>query len=961
MSLKTLFYLLILLVLFQPDANGIETYEKAVANAQQNAANPWGWIADDLITVGVSDSPAALTHGLRYDADGRLVVRTLSKARYYSTQMVGKAYSVYGSKESFGSWVTTGNDLTHYIDRQIPDAATLVSDMEKGLGMDTDNSHDAIFEMGVRVGDGKNQSFLRPTRNPDSTTLDLSPVNNGTNSAFPSDADAAGLWNKKLFDNFKAAYADWLGQAYTTSKFPWTQFGYTYKWGSQDPSSLSSIKGMSEFVLLGGAGHHDPTKTPSGQDESGNIIALGIYSPQSYLYTKNNGSQLSQDAGAQYGNGFASFHITGPCDSIWAGSAFQAKTRTTPGEPNTIRIGPGALISDGQGILVWSQNYTLTNHGTILGPTMEKFNISGTNDIAVLFKGEDNAMIGGTNRLENFGIISSPGTAVQSEAGDTEILLNGGSITAKDHAILTGPGNDRLVINGGRISGDIDLGTGHNTITINLPGEINGIINLKDTGLAFNLADTGSGQLSGTGPVDLSEKSILITTTLTKAGRHRIIETAETGIPTDRLTTAKTMVTINENSAALDYSYSFTRADGSAAPPGSNASSLDLSAVADQQGIGAAVLGAGAGSDMTKTLVSLINTPTGVASEMASGLGRLSTGKELSHAVKELDGAAALSTSTQLTLNAIGTSASAMLKAILEDKSKDPDKGVDKTRKKKLSSWTGFATGYGGMGNQENDGGTMGYDIVQAGWVAGTRYKVSETFNAGGLLGYAYNRSDLDHGLGRTTDHMVRMGGFASLEAHNHLYSDLIATLGIHDLETQRNLTFLNTSCKGDRIGYDVSVLWNTGHRFEPGKGFALSPEYSLAYTALHDPSYAETGGASGSNLQVGGGTTQSLVQSIGIRSEYSFSGDRGLKTELTLGWEHEYLDTGKSTLFSLAEIPIQGWRSDLSVIDPDRAIIGFRVTGPVRDDLQLFVRCNTRLWSHGYHMDTSAGILFSF
>ena len=219
------------------------------------------------------------------------------------------------------------------------------------------------------------------------------------------------------------------------------------------------MQGLSEFILLGGTRNSDPAKTPSGTNEEGKVVVVGIYSTQSYLYTKNDGTKLRNAAGAQYGNGFASFNVTGPCNTLWAGAAYQVGARRDTGLPHTITIGPDGLISSaqnpGQGILVSSRDYTVTNAGSITATAdTKKFNIAGTENIALLFKG-DAAPYSPQNRevkntLINSGTIVAPGangTAVAAWAGDTEII-NSGTITGTGtgYAIRTGAGNDTLTI-----------------------------------------------------------------------------------------------------------------------------------------------------------------------------------------------------------------------------------------------------------------------------------------------------------------------------------------------------------------------------------------------------------------------------------------------------------------------------------------------------------------------------------
>ncbi|MFH1982331.1 MAG: autotransporter domain-containing protein [Pseudomonadota bacterium] len=480
-----------------------ETYPQAVENATANADAPAARMpaAAGMVKVSEAGSVGANPFGLRFYGDpakNQLVVRSLSRSDAYNgvrgTATAGANYAIYGDKTAMNAWVTAGNELTKFIEGQGLTAGALVEGLEQGLGMRDTGTHDAIFEMAVVVGDTANAHLLRPTRNPDPTLFGTNPADYGTSGAFPTDAQAAGIGSgaaaDSVFANFKAAYDNWAGQAYSGTPFPWTQLGYTYYWGQAEnvPANLQDIQGMSEFILLGGTGDSDPAKTPSGTNEAGRLVAVGIYATQSYLYTKNNGITFSSAADAQYGNGFPNFNVTGPCDTLWAGADFQAGASLNASVPNTIDLAPGGSMSGGQGILVGSQNYTVTNAGIITASAdTKKFNVAGSENIALLFKGDTHAApYAGSvkNILINSGTIEGPGdngTAVMAWAGDTEITSTG-TITGKGtgYAIRTASGNDTVRIDGGAVTGHIDLGSGSDSLAVRSGGTFTGEITAGD-------------------------------------------------------------------------------------------------------------------------------------------------------------------------------------------------------------------------------------------------------------------------------------------------------------------------------------------------------------------------------------------------------------------------------------------------------------------------------------------------
>lgn len=475
--------LLVALCFIRPAAAQMETFAQSVVNAHSNAAAPAAWIpsSSDMSRVAAAGSVGVNPYGLNY-YNNQLIVRTASSENAYNgvysggtITIAGSNYTIFGNKDVMSAWVTTGREMTGFIDSQGLTAGTVIKGLERGLGMNDGGTHDAIFETAVTVSDTANPYLLRPTRNPDPTQYSTNPADHGTNAGFPANAQAAGIGTGAAADavyaNYRTAYTDWM-----TANYPWTQLGYTYYWGQapDKPTNLSEVQGMSEFILLGGAGGSDTTKTPSGTNETGNVVVVGIYASQSYIYTKNDGTNLSTAAGAQYGNGFASFNVTGPCNTLWAGRDFQVGASLNPAAlPNTITIAAGGSIAGGQGILVGSQNYTVTNAGSITANAgVKKFNVAGSENIALLFKGDTHAAPGTLkNTLINSGTITAPGangTAVAAWAGNT-VIVNTGTIigTGTGYAIKTGAGNDTLTVNGGEIAGRVDLGTG--TDNVNVP------------------------------------------------------------------------------------------------------------------------------------------------------------------------------------------------------------------------------------------------------------------------------------------------------------------------------------------------------------------------------------------------------------------------------------------------------------------------------------------------------------
>jgi outer membrane autotransporter protein len=814
----------------------METFAQSVTNAHANAAEPQGtlgrWIptADSMFKVSTAGSVGANPYGLQY-YNNQLIVRTASSENAYNgvysggpITTAGSNYTIFGNKDVMSAWVTTGKEMTGFIDSQGLTAGTFVKGVERGLGMNNDKgNHDAIFEMAVTVGDTANPNLLRPTRNPNPTVYSTNPADHGTNANFPATAQAAGIGTGAAADavyaNYKKAYTDWM-----TANYPWTQLGYTYYWGqaANKPENLSEVQGMSEFILLGGAGAADPTKTPSGTNESGNVVVVGIYASQSYIYTKNDGMNLSNAPDAQYGNGFASFNVTGPCNTLWAGRDFQVGASLNPAaSPNTITIAAGGSIAGGQGILVGSQNYTVTNVGSITANAgAKKFNVAGSENIALLFKGDTHATPGTLkNTLINSGTITAPGangTAVAAWAGDT-VIVNTGTIigTGTGYAIKTGAGNDTLTVNGGEIAGRVDLGTG--TDNVNVP-----IGSSARFTFALNTDAPAAAQIkSQTVAIADNTTTVAVRTTGTtniKNNDQFLIADATT------LTVDPTKLSVVNDPALPMVTFS----------AGTSGNQLFFTALRDTAFYGQRVGNASLGF----VLDGLANTATG---DMAAILGALDSSgdpagaKQMQPTVNNGTIQASFGTVSQYTntvLNRIGQVVAARTEGIgmtgISTGDETAQSGV-------------WAQGFGSYLHQGATGASQGYTADVWGISFGYDRHLFQNMIAGFSGGFARNNVTTNDVNTRTDADSYQGSLYGSL-AKDAWYLDAILSFAHNRYDASRHIVFagIDRTAKSNYGGNQYSGYFEGGYSFK-ASGLLLTPLVSLQAMRLNLDDYTET------------------------------------------------------------------------------------------------------------------------
>lgn len=826
------------------------TYSESVQLAQEHAQSPAGWTTSSLFVI--PDSSVGATEGLFYDG-GALIVRTASKSRNFKWNYVGQAgYKIYGPATTDAAWVTTGNDVTQFLLANGVTGSNVTKLLERGLGMDTAGTHDAVIEFALVP---TNDNLMRPTRNPD--IAQYLPAAYGDALPF---VQPAGMTNA-TYDNFKAYYENWRAGAYGQYPFPWTQLGYTFFWGNG--YNLTNITGMSEFIILG--------QTP--------VDIYGIYATGSYIYTRNDGTSFSSAANTQFGNGFASFKIDGTCDTVWAGHRFQKNVRTATATPNEIRIESGSSISGGQGILVWSLNYDVNNNGTITGETAAKFGLGGTENIAVLFKGDTGTSYGtpvttagAVNRLTNSGTISSPGTAVKAEAGNTEIINNaGGIISGTNYAIQTGSGNDTVTVNGGRITGNIDLGTGTDTLNVTGAGIAGFSFTLnKDTSAAARVVNAETVTIADNTNLAVTMEG----TNIIRSNDRFLIVDAGT------LTVTPGNLTVENDSSLPMISFSAVK-DGN---------KLYLAAVRD-----AAYYSANSGnSSLGNVLDNLANTASGDMTTVIAELdrsGNAANARKLEPIVNHGVVQASYASAHQFNQTVINRIEQAPALINTQLNIMNGLFAVDDSAK--TGAWT---QAFGTVMHQDGQGSTSGYNATVDGVAVGLDRLFYENVLIGFCFGYAYNKIksvDLSTDTGIDSSQANIYGSFFA----DKYYLNTVLSFAYNRYKSSRHIYFgsIDRTAGSNYDGNQYSVYLEGGYNFQH-KGIKITPLASLQYMQLHLNGYGESG-ADDLNLSVDNQRYKVMQSGLGAKIAYPLQKKEFLFVpELHARWMYDFIGDRQQT-----------------------------------------------------------------
>jgi outer membrane autotransporter protein len=607
--------------------------------------------------------------------------------------------------------------------------------------------------------------------------------------------------------------------------FPLTQLGYTYFWGNgpTPPADLDQINGLSEFVVLGGT--------------SANIY--GIYSTVSYIYTMHNG---------EYGNGYANFNVSGPCDTIWAGHSFQYNVSRVASSPNQIHIiGPGGDVSGGEGILVWSLNYTVTVDSgctvTSNGTSIKDY-VVGTNNIGIFFDGDTSTDWGdpitvGVNKVDNSGTITGgplgTGIAIQVWNGDTTIVNNAGGYIGDQTAI--------------------DCSHSAGAVSITNRGTISGPITLKAASSATfdigntSLTVTGGALSSFTVGVNSSTDYGKLTTTGTTANAG----TAVTVVPGGYIPNNTSVQVMSASAGSVS------------AVPGSITSTSPIFTFAGSIGTGDHISVTAARINSYNSFASDSNASRAGSVLNAIAMNNTATGDMVNvlGALDSLTSASAINQALENMLPNVDNSSTQTSQASLDQflstifAHLDGFKNITASSSDAASSdiivlkdpdvWT---SGFGTYLHQDEMASSNGYNATIWGTALGFDIAILKNLRAGLSGGFAQDFIRTKDSSARTDVDSYQGSIYASY-AKDAYFVDSAFSFAYNTYDTSRHVAAgsIDRTTAGDYNGQQYSGYIGGGYKFT-AKNIELTPLASFQYSHLRLNSYTESG-AGALNLKV--------------------------------------------------------------------------------------------------------------
>ena len=241
-------------------------------------------------------------------------------------------------------------------------------------------------------------------------------------------------------------------------------------------------------------------------------------------------------------------------------------------------------------------------------------------------------------------------------------------------------------------------------------------------------------------------------------------------------------------------------------------------------------------------------------------------------------------------------------------------------------NWGSFVIGEGEFTNVGNTANARGYDLATGGFTLGLDYRMTDNFYLGLIASYARSGGDLTDG-GRLTVDGGKLGLYATYFTGG-FYLDAAAQGGYNSIDTKRGA--LQGTARGATDGGEFNALFGAGYDWKRG-GLTIGPIANFEYTYLGVDAFREQGSLV--PLAIGSQHSESLRTSVGAKVSYAKKvGDKIIRPELRLAWQHEYGDTAMAIHSRFANCGCDD---------------GFTVTGPAigRDSLLIGAGFSA-LWS---------------
>lgn len=251
-----------------------------------------------------------------------------------------------------------------------------------------------------------------------------------------------------------------------------------------------------------------------------------------------------------------------------------------------------------------------------------------------------------------------------------------------------------------------------------------------------------------------------------------------------------------------------------------------------------------------------------------------------------------------------------------------------------------WANAFGGIGTEDSDATTNGYELSTVGLAVGADTK---RFLNNGIVGLSFSHSITDieqqgNRIGNETELIgQQVSLYTSTDVPNYYINGAVG-LGLNQYQTVRKINFatIDRTALGDYDGYQYSAKIDGGYYILQGSSFTLIPITGLEYARLDVDSYTETG-ADSLNLTIDEQSYESFEAMLGVRLQKKHNWAYGILTsEVRAAYEYDFIGDNENsdTAFSA------GINNDFNVPGPTSEnstyTAGASITLETEDQLQV-------------------------
>ena len=221
--------------------------------------------------------------------------------------------------------------------------------------------------------------------------------------------------------------------------------------------------------------------------------------------------------------------------------------------------------------------------------------------------------------------------------------------------------------------------------------------------------------------------------------------------------------------------------------------------------------------------------------------------------------------------------------------------------------------------------------------IAGVSFRMTSHLAAGVLFDYNHTDAKTDAYGSKTHVDTYSPGFFATYFDHG-FYANGLFSFGYNNYSNSRDIGLASETATSHPSGQQYVGDLDLGYDFHPDKSWVVGPTLGVTYTHLDIDSFSEAG-APGTDLTVGSQSADSVRSRLGGHVLFQTNtGDVLLQPNISLMWQHEYLDNGSGITSSFNDFAANSFTIQTAAPSRDSALITCGLTATLSNSMALYL-----------------------